>query len=38
MVHPDVWEEVPDKHVGEAVGFTKHGQDTDGNSKTKITE
>lgn len=38
MVHPKVWEEIPDKHVVKSVGFTENGQNSDGDSKTNITQ
>jgi hypothetical protein len=38
VVHPEVRGKVPDRHVGETVGFAKHGEDTDSDYKTEITE
>ena len=38
VVHPEVWGEVPDSHIGESVGFAEHDKNADRDSKTEVTE
>lgn len=38
MVHPEIWEEIPDKHVVESVGFAEKGENSDGNGETNVTQ
>jgi hypothetical protein len=38
VVDPDVWDEVPDKHVVESVCLAKDGQDGDTNGETKVAQ
>jgi hypothetical protein len=38
MVHPDVWEEVPNEHVLESVGLAKTEQDGGSDGETEITQ
>lgn len=38
MVYPEVGKEVPDEHVCESVSLAKRDEDSDGNSKTEITQ
>jgi hypothetical protein len=38
VVHPEVGGEIPDSHIREAVGFAEHDENTDSDSKSKITE
>lgn len=38
VVNPEVWEEIPDSHVGESVSSDEYGEYADSNSKTKIAQ
>lgn len=38
VVYPEVGKKVPDEHVLESVGLAKSDEDSDGNSKTEITQ
>ena len=38
VVHPEVWEEVPNEHVLESVGLAKTDQNGDSDSETEITQ
>lgn len=38
MVHPQVGKEVPDEHVGEAVGSGEEDQGSDGDTNTEVAE
>lgn len=38
MVHPQIWEEVPHEHVGEAIRAAEEGQDGDGDGQADVAE
>ena len=38
VVHPQIRDEVPHEHVGEAVGAAEHGQDGDGDGQAQVAE